>query len=221
MTPEGLKNIETIPNWLDTLAESLDRNKITSPSFRCNHYLINCYPTGSGIMPHTDGPLYHPYVCIISLGSPILFKFYENNQKHSEDNFLHSLLIEPGSLLVFEQDLYTEYLHSILDQEQEGIKIKYRLEKDDEGNFNLERENVTIDNFILTKLYKIGIKSLEQCSYCDYQSLEMSLREVESKFENYSFVWKFYENFCYLDLFVKWNRSERTSLTIRYVKPGN
>lgn len=47
-----------------------------------NHCLVNWYPadgTNSGIMPHTDGPLYSPLVCILSLKSAVLFDFWHIN----------------------------------------------------------------------------------------------------------------------------------------------
>ncbi len=41
-----------------------------------NHVLVNAYLPGEGIMPHEDGPLYHPAVCILSLGSPAILRFW-------------------------------------------------------------------------------------------------------------------------------------------------
>jgi hypothetical protein len=35
-----------------------------------NHILLNEYRDGQGIGPHKDGPLYHPMVAVLSLGSP-------------------------------------------------------------------------------------------------------------------------------------------------------
>ena len=35
---------------------------------------------GVGIMPHTDGPLYFPFVAIVSLGSHCLFNFFKDYQ---------------------------------------------------------------------------------------------------------------------------------------------
>jgi len=32
-------------------------------------------------MPHKDGKRYHPYVCILSLGSHCIFNIYENLEK--------------------------------------------------------------------------------------------------------------------------------------------
>ena len=78
VTEEGLKDIEEIPVWLDFLAKKLDYQGITDESHYCNHYLINQYTGMTGIMPHTDGPLYHPYVTVLSLGCPVIFKLYRD-----------------------------------------------------------------------------------------------------------------------------------------------
>ena len=75
MEAGGLTNISPIPGWLTSIIEKLEKEQITEK--RCNHFLINEYKGSVGIMPHTDGPLYHPFVSIISLGCPILFKFYD------------------------------------------------------------------------------------------------------------------------------------------------
>ena len=48
-----------------------------------NHALVNCYSPGEGIMPHEDGPLYHPAAAIVSLGSWAVLRFYS---KRSDDN---------------------------------------------------------------------------------------------------------------------------------------
>lgn len=36
---------------------------------------IPCMQPGEGIMPHEDGPLYHPAVAILSLGHPAVVRF--------------------------------------------------------------------------------------------------------------------------------------------------
>ncbi|GIL86600.1 hypothetical protein Vretimale_11510 [Volvox reticuliferus] len=40
-----------------------------------NHVLVNSYMPGEGIMPHEDGPAYHPVVAILSLGAPAVLRF--------------------------------------------------------------------------------------------------------------------------------------------------
>jgi alkylated DNA repair protein alkB family protein 6 len=43
-----------------------------------NHLLINDYPSGVGIMPHTDGPAYRAKVVVLSIGSYALISFQKN-----------------------------------------------------------------------------------------------------------------------------------------------
>ena len=40
---------------------------------------MNEYYPGDGIMPHTDGPAYFPYVCILSLESPLILSFWDRD----------------------------------------------------------------------------------------------------------------------------------------------
>ncbi|GAB4816066.1 hypothetical protein N2152v2_003112 [Parachlorella kessleri] len=97
-----------------------------------NHVLVNAYLPGEGIMPHEDGPLYHPAVCILSLGSPAILRFWrkggcsEANTSHQADidaaspiascsgrQLAASVICEPRSLLIFQGDAYTACLHGI------------------------------------------------------------------------------------------------------------
>lgn len=41
-----------------------------------NHALVNRYRSGEGILPHEDGPVYHPAAAIVSLGSWAVLRFY-------------------------------------------------------------------------------------------------------------------------------------------------
>jgi len=76
VTIAGLKNQVELPDFLRIISEKLHISNI-SP-FLANHVLLNEYPRGIGIMPHTDGPLYYPWVNSVSLGSSCVFEFYEN-----------------------------------------------------------------------------------------------------------------------------------------------
>ena len=73
-----------------------------------------------GIMPHKDGPLYHPRVAILSLGSHTVMEFYRhlNDSQHDPDNGRPhqpalSLFLPPRSLFVFTDALYADYFHCI------------------------------------------------------------------------------------------------------------
>jgi 2OG-Fe(II) oxygenase superfamily len=92
-----------------------------------NHLLINSYgPHHRGILPHTDGPAYYPLTCTISLGQVATFRLQKqprtdvssSSNEHGKDgradpNHIRIRLSGLGSLVVFSDDLYSNYLHSI------------------------------------------------------------------------------------------------------------
>ncbi|CAD8058627.1 unnamed protein product [Paramecium sonneborni] len=100
---EGLINVEPFPQFLSQLSNLcfLDDNNL-----KINHALINEYAPGIGIHPHFDGPLYHNFVNIFSINSTCIFKFTKQNE-------CLKLLVEPGSLIIFTKQAYTEWLHGI------------------------------------------------------------------------------------------------------------
>ncbi|CAD8143818.1 unnamed protein product [Paramecium octaurelia] len=100
---EGLINVEPLPDFLSQLSNLcfLDDNTL-----KINHALINEYAPGIGIHPHFDGPLYHNFVNIFSINSTCIFKFKKEDQSLK-------LFVEPGSLLIFTKQAYTEWLHGI------------------------------------------------------------------------------------------------------------
>merc|ERR1711892_178106 len=82
-----------------------------------NHVLLNEYHPGQGIMPHLDGPMFHPTISTISLGSHSVINFYkeegENSSLKFEDRLVTSLLVERRSLLVLHDEMYHQLLHGI------------------------------------------------------------------------------------------------------------
>ena len=70
-------------SWLRLLLERLahDTGAFGAAHEQPNHVLLNAYLPGQGIMPHQDGPLYHPGVCIVSLGAPAIMRF---TRKHCD-----------------------------------------------------------------------------------------------------------------------------------------
>ena len=120
-----LLDSQPLPDWLEQpvvsrllsmpLSDEQPDNIFTSsPHGRPNHVLVNEYPPNTGIMPHKDGPAYHPVVCTVSLGSSLCLNLYRSK----EDGALNPepvwrILQEPRSLLITTAELYTEYLHDI------------------------------------------------------------------------------------------------------------
>jgi alkylated DNA repair protein alkB family protein 6 len=76
-------------------------------------------------MPHEDGPLYYPTVTTISLGSHTLLDFYKplglEEETEKKDRFMFSLLLEPRSLLILQEDMYKVCLHGIKETVQDEI----------------------------------------------------------------------------------------------------
>jgi len=160
VTENGLINQECLPNFLQIIANYLTTNNIFPPTeetnkkLQLNHGLVNEYMNGVGIMPHTDGPLYYPFVIILSLGSHCCFNFYKDYVQYKLEEPLSKLLIEPRSLLIFTEECYEKYLHSIEDRTSDYIFMKF-----DKDGKNLKESN--IDNIVLTDLWKKLAESKE------------------------------------------------------------
>lgn len=80
-----------------------------SPHQRPNHVILNEYCPGQGIMPHQDGPAYHPVVATLSLGSHTVMHYYDLPAREP----VLSLLLEPRSLVITTQEQYTAHAHGI------------------------------------------------------------------------------------------------------------
>lgn len=63
-----------LPRWLQPLLDRLAGLGLYGGR-AANHVLVNSYQPGEGIMPHEDGPLYHPQVAILSLAGPAVVRF--------------------------------------------------------------------------------------------------------------------------------------------------
>ncbi|KAJ6663627.1 hypothetical protein lerEdw1_009706 [Lerista edwardsae] len=122
--PKGMV-LENLPPWLQAYTEKVSSLGAFGGK-AANHVLVNEYRPGEGIMPHEDGPLYFPTVTTINLGSHTLLDFYHpiSRGQHmdeeqgpalqtEEQRHTLSLLLEPRSLLVLQEDMYVRYLHGI------------------------------------------------------------------------------------------------------------
>jgi len=94
-----------LPSYIDSLKPLLQKEL---PNF--NHILVNVYPSGVGIMPHFDGPLYIPKVVVLSLGGPSIISFTDS---YTNTNKLAKLLLEDHSIHIFEGESYMNCLHGI------------------------------------------------------------------------------------------------------------
>ena len=92
-----------------------------------NHVLLNEYEPGQGIMPHLDGPMFHPTISTISLGSSTVLNFYSEateEETRFEERLVTSLLVQPRSLLVLKDDMYQKYLHGIEEIQDDVLSDK-------------------------------------------------------------------------------------------------
>ncbi|KAG2117085.1 uncharacterized protein F5147DRAFT_671115 [Suillus discolor] len=130
------KNIlfrQEFPAFLNDFPDVLGRLRLLgafnqSPHKGPNHVILNEYHPGQGIMPHEDGPSYHPVVATISLGSHTIFHYYQYNKDKDSLSVdpgstrmgrsvnpapSLSLFLEPRSVVVTTGELYTTHLHGI------------------------------------------------------------------------------------------------------------
>jgi alkylated DNA repair protein alkB family protein 6 len=127
-----------LPPWTEQVNEMLLYDGVFTPTTFPNNVRIHEYEVGDGIAPHCDGPIYVPRVAIVSLQSSCVMSFYPRREpydqpmEHYNDTFrfdgeiakqtpLMSLVLEPGSLLVFEADAYTHHPHGISDREVDSL----------------------------------------------------------------------------------------------------
>jgi len=192
VTENGLANITALPSFLRTLADKLYNDKAIDKV--PNHVLLNDYGNSSGIMPHTDGPLYYPRVCVISLGSGCVLKFFRDYQGYKEGNPACSLYCEPGSLYIFSETAYTDYLHAIDDSAADEILVNLKVE----GGIIERIEGSSVAN------YK-DLSCLKSMVGQSFESL-IELRKLGRVEKN--------DRYNYMAFLP---RSRRLSLTIRYV----
>ncbi|TFK29183.1 hypothetical protein FA15DRAFT_664504 [Coprinopsis marcescibilis] len=139
ITPKGTLCRQPLPDFVDTYPDLVSRIKATgmfpdSPHKQPNHIIMNEYLPGQGIMPHEDGPVYHPVVATLSLGSHCVFNYYKYKD-HDPDpsssssgvgravdmNPVFSLLLERRSLVISFSDMYTSHLHGIDEKTEDFI----------------------------------------------------------------------------------------------------
>jgi alkylated DNA repair protein alkB family protein 6 len=123
-------------------------------------------------MPHEDGLLYYPTVTTISIGSQISLDFYKTlKQNETESNlderYTFSLILEPRSLLILQEDMYKCYLHGIKEIKEDTIDSNL-VKNFDRLNQNIYQNNCVIQRETRTsltirhvpKIYKLSANSL-------------------------------------------------------------
>ncbi|KAH9837750.1 uncharacterized protein C8Q71DRAFT_754299 [Rhodofomes roseus] len=129
MTAKGVLIPEEVPPFINKYPDIIARIKATgafqsSPHGAPNHIIMNEYLPGQGIMPHEDGPAYHPVVATLSLGSHAVFHYYRYKPSTTADSAsnqgraidpdpVFSVFLEPRSLVITRASLYQTHLHGI------------------------------------------------------------------------------------------------------------
>ncbi|EIW76638.1 hypothetical protein CONPUDRAFT_129924 [Coniophora puteana RWD-64-598 SS2] len=172
---------QAMPPFLTTYPDLMGRLSGTSafassPHQRPNHVIMNEYLPGQGIMPHEDGPSYHPVVATISLGSHAVFHYYSYrndgvdhgalNASSSPSTRAHdasrgrsvndvpvlSVFLEPRSAIITTDALYTAHLHGIDDVHRDTFVGAGRLRLPrSEGDFKGDIDEVQIANWRAVK----------------------------------------------------------------------
>lgn len=118
---------EPLPQWLSQYTNRISALGVFGDSRSANHVLVNEYTPGQGIMAHVDGPLFYPTISTLNVGGHTLLNLYslvegtEGEAKSLTDRFLGSLLLEPRSLLILQQNAYTTTLHDIADTDTDLV----------------------------------------------------------------------------------------------------
>eukprot|EP00298_Acanthocystis_sp_HF-20_P020009 c24558_g1_i1.p1 GENE.c24558_g1_i1~~c24558_g1_i1.p1 ORF type:complete len:247 (+),score=91.99 c24558_g1_i1:81-821(+) len=100
--------VEKLPPFLQILIDRMVEWNIYSKEEAPNHVLINQYERGGGIDRHQDGDLYIPKVAVLTLVGSALLDFWDLNQNH-----IASIFLQPCSLHVVSNSMYSSHMHSI------------------------------------------------------------------------------------------------------------
>ena len=111
-----------LPKWVTPLLARIQQRGAPGlfDGVTLNHVLVNAYDAGEGILPHQDGPLYHPAVAIVSLGADAVMTFSPHQDlldvaaaSAAPPPETVSVWLPRRSLLLFTDDAYTSRLHGI------------------------------------------------------------------------------------------------------------
>ncbi|KAH9957814.1 hypothetical protein BC827DRAFT_1137379 [Russula dissimulans] len=114
LTAKNILMTQPLPQFICNYPDLISRIASTSafdnsPHRRPNHVILNEYNPGQGIMPHQDGPAYHPVVATLSLGSHTVMHYYDVPARTPT----LTLFLEPRSLVITTREQYTERAHGI------------------------------------------------------------------------------------------------------------
>ena len=115
--PGSLAIAEGLPEWLAPLVRAVVESGAWGDAPPPNHVLVNIFRPGTGLVPHTDGPLYAgPRVATLSLGSDV---FLDLHEPHAATPHA-SLLLRRRSLNVISAEAYAQF-HGIAEREADVV----------------------------------------------------------------------------------------------------
>ena len=113
----GVEGAAPLPPHLAGLCARLVDAGIFPAAFPPNHVLVNDYAQDEGILPHSDGPRYHPCVATLSLLDAAVMRFSvlfgREREGERGGQVLGELVLRSGSLVVTWGQLYERYAHAI------------------------------------------------------------------------------------------------------------
>ncbi|CAL1698220.1 unnamed protein product [Somion occarium] len=153
LTVKGLLIPQSLPPFMNIYPDVIGRIRTmgafqSSAHGQPNHIILNEYYPGQGIMPHEDGPAYHPVVATLSLGSHAVFHYYRYREQSGLESPITgkgrsidkvpalSLLLEPRSLVITKSSLYTSHLHGI-DHVEDDVFVSTAAAEDPPSRINI------------------------------------------------------------------------------------
>ncbi|TFK90907.1 hypothetical protein K466DRAFT_483807 [Polyporus arcularius HHB13444] len=158
-----------------------------------NHVIMNEYAPGQGIMPHEDGPAYHPVVATLSLGAHTIFHYYQYKQddpssrptpsspasasgadtgmmgassatgRPIDPTPILTLLLEPRSLVITTSSLYQSHLHGIDDLMEDSFAPASRSPGEKIANVHLLRGKAEKDAVLNGGFLERGLRYSLTC----------------------------------------------------------
>jgi alkylated DNA repair dioxygenase AlkB len=102
-----------LPDWLDQIARRFCKDGLTSRI--PDQVIINEYEPGQGIVGHIDCiPCFGNTIITLSLGSACLMEFF-----HPQTQEQAKILVEPGSLVVFQKAARYVWEHGIAERDRD------------------------------------------------------------------------------------------------------
>ncbi|CAF4653716.1 unnamed protein product [Rotaria socialis] len=125
---KGMIQTESLPKWLETFTERIlklgNETVYSDNRFQFNHCLVNEYEAGQGIMPHTDGPVYHPIVTTISLQSHTVIEFYRPIDSTDKEMLILGQLIFRRSSCIVNLRCRACLFRSVVSKKEQNLPIQ-------------------------------------------------------------------------------------------------